>query len=131
MSSKCSAADRLTVCDLTKQAVMLEAKNEEKNKIIMMLADELIYLAERAKWDRQCVIAQGLNSIPSTRFAPDFNCTTVEKYLNGRNVKSVQDGNVSEFSGIRVVREGKRFKKKYIYNGKLKKEIVFHHFCRT
>ncbi|XP_050420786.1 putative leucine-rich repeat-containing protein DDB_G0290503 isoform X2 [Adelges cooleyi] len=96
MSSKCSAADRLTVCDLTKQAVMLEAKNEEKNKIIMMLADELIYLAERAKWDRQCVIAQGLNSIPSTRFAPDFNCTTVEKYLNGRNVKSVQDGNIED-----------------------------------
>lgn len=74
---------RQTVCHLTKQAAMLEAKNVEKNKIIMMLADELLCLSEQDKWSGRSEFTRGLDSIPSTRYAPDFNCTTVEKYLNG------------------------------------------------
>jgi len=49
----------------------------------MMLADELLYLSEQDKWSRRLEFTRGLDSIPSTRYAPDFNCTTVEKYLNG------------------------------------------------
>lgn len=63
---------------------MLEAKNVEKNKIIMMLADELIHLSEHDKWSRRLEFARGFDAVPSsTRCAPDFNCTTVEKYLSG------------------------------------------------
>ncbi|XP_025196984.1 synaptonemal complex protein 1 isoform X1 [Melanaphis sacchari] len=79
----CPLKIKQTVCHLTKQAAMLEAKNFEKNKIIMMLADELLYLSEHDKWSRRLEFTRGLDSIPSTRYAPDFNCTTVEKYLNG------------------------------------------------
>ncbi|XP_029342756.1 protein MLP1 isoform X3 [Acyrthosiphon pisum] len=80
---KCPPKIKQTVCHLTKQAAMLEAKNFEKNKIIMMLADELLYLSEHDKWNRRSEFTRGLDSVPSTRYAPDFNCTTVEKYLNG------------------------------------------------
>ncbi|XP_060840398.1 uncharacterized protein LOC132921403 isoform X1 [Rhopalosiphum padi] len=80
---KCPPKIKQTVCHLTKQAAMLEAKNFEKNKIIMMLADELLYLSEHDKWSRRLEFTRGLDSVPSTRYAPDFNCTTVEKYLNG------------------------------------------------
>ncbi|XP_060867622.1 uncharacterized protein LOC132942924 isoform X2 [Metopolophium dirhodum] len=80
---KCPPKIKQTVCHLTKQAAMLEAKNFEKNKIIMMLADELLYLSEHDKWSRRSEFTRGLDSVPSTRYAPDFNCTTVEKYLNG------------------------------------------------
>ncbi|CAI6342638.1 unnamed protein product [Macrosiphum euphorbiae] len=80
---KCPPKIKQTVCHLTKQAAMLEAKNFEKNKIIMMLADELLYLSEHDQWSRRSEFTRGLDSVPSTRYAPDFNCTTVEKYLNG------------------------------------------------
>lgn len=83
------------VCHLTKQAALLEAKNVEKNKIIMMLADELLYLSEHDKWSRQLEFQRGLDSIPSTRYAPDFNCTTVEKYLNGGGIECTPDEKVS------------------------------------
>lgn len=84
-----------TVCHLTKQAVMLEAKNVEKNKIIMTLADELLHLSEHDKWNRRLEFTRGLYSTPSTRYAPDFNCTTVEKYLNGGNIECTPDEKVS------------------------------------
>jgi hypothetical protein len=72
-----------SVCHLAKQAVMLEAKNVEKNKIIMKLADELLYLSEHDKWDRRSEFTRGLDSVSTcTRYAPDFNCATVERYLN-------------------------------------------------
>uniref|UniRef100_A0A2S2QJ36 Janus kinase and microtubule-interacting protein C-terminal domain-containing protein n=1 Tax=Sipha flava TaxID=143950 RepID=A0A2S2QJ36_9HEMI len=80
-----------TVCHLTKQAAMLEAKNVEKNKIIMTLADELLHLSEHDKWNRRLEFTKGLSSTPSIRYAPDFNCTTVEKYLNGGNVECTLD----------------------------------------
>lgn len=75
---------------------MLEAKNVEKNKIIMMMADELLYLSEPVEWkNRRLEFTRGLNSVPSTQYAPDFNCATVEKYLNGVERAAPPDEKVS------------------------------------
>lgn len=74
---------------------MLEPKNVEKNKIIMMLADELLYSSEHDKWDRRLEFTKGLSSVPSTQYVPDFNFTTVEKYLNGSIECTTLDEKVS------------------------------------
>ncbi|XP_050544935.1 early endosome antigen 1 isoform X2 [Daktulosphaira vitifoliae] len=93
---KCPSVLKQTTCELTKEAVILEAKNAEKNKIIMSLADELLYLVEHNKWNRHLEIAKELNSIPSRRFAPDFDFSNIEKYLNGDYVINNQDEKIED-----------------------------------
>lgn len=68
----------------------------------MTLADELLYLSEHDKWSRRLEFTRGLNSISSTRYAPDFNCTTVVKYLNGGDTECTPDENVSVYQKVKT-----------------------------
>lgn len=83
----------------------------------MALADELLHLSEHDKWSRRLEFTRGLNSVRSTRYAPDFNCTTVEKYLNGGGVECTPDEKVSVSNNTYGI--------PYIYNVFFIHEIVF------
>lgn len=104
---KYSPKIKQTAYHLTKQAAILEAKNVEKNKIIMMLLDELLCLSEQDKWSRRLEFTRGLDSIPSTRYAPDFNCTTVEKYLNGSSIECTSNEKVSIYYRQKKIKKKK------------------------
>lgn len=61
---------------------MLEAKNAEKNKIIMALADEL--LLSSSDCGLRPEFARRIDSVSACAgYAPDFNCATVRRYLDG------------------------------------------------
>lgn len=62
----------------------------------MTLADELLFLSEHNRWDRWSEVARGLDSTSFTKYSPDFNCSTVQKYLCGSSVQCTPDEKVRD-----------------------------------
>lgn len=87
--SKCqletTAATKRTACHalISRKSAVLEAKNAEKNKIIMTLADGLLRSREHDKSDWRSEFARDLDAKSACAgYAPDFDCTVVKRYLD-------------------------------------------------
>lgn len=86
--SKCqleTTATKRTACHalISKKLAVLEAKNAEKNKIIMTLADGLLRSREHDVSDWRSEFARDLDAKSACAgYAPDFDGTVVKRYLD-------------------------------------------------
>lgn len=87
--SKCqletTTATKRTACHalISKKLAVLEAKNAEKNKIIMTLADGLLRSRKHDESDWRSEFVRDLDAKSACAgYAPDFDGTVVKRYLD-------------------------------------------------